>query len=145
MVETKYSKFIITDFHKHENLNPWAPKYRPEDKIPLLFLDGSVITNAFYSECCWFLPAMVENKSPSSVVKPHKHDYDEVLALIGSNPDDPKNLFGELEIFLNGEKHIITRSVMIFLPAGLEHGPIRWIRIDRPVFHFSCAMTKKQA
>lgn len=145
MVETKYSKYMITDFNKHENLNAWAPKYRPEDKIPLLFLDGSVIKDAFYTECCWFLPAMMENQSPSRNVKPHKHDYDEVLALIGSNPDDPKNLCGEVEIFLNGEKHLITRSVMIFLPAGLEHGPIRWIRIDRPVFHFACAMTKKQA
>jgi hypothetical protein len=91
------------------------------------------------------LPAITENKSPSSDVKPHKHDYDEVLALIGSNPDDPNNLNGELEIFLNGEKHLITKSVMIFLPAGLEHGPIRWLRVDRPVFHFSCGMTKKQA
>ena len=145
MVETKYGNLIITDFDGHENLNAWAPKYRPEDKIPLFFLDGSVIKDAFFTDCGWFLPAMVENQSTSSDVKPHKHDYQEVLALIGSNPEDPKNLYGELEIYLNGEKHLITKSAMIFLPAGLEHGPIRWLRIDRPIFHFACAMTGKQS
>jgi hypothetical protein len=145
MAETKYGKYIVRDFNKHENLNAWAPKYRPEDKIPLLFMDGSVIKNAFYSECCWFLPAMMGNKSLSLNVKPHKHTYNEVLALIGSNPDEPRNLNGELEIFLNGERHLIMESVMIFLPAGLEHGPIRWLRLDRPVFHFGCGMTEKQA
>jgi hypothetical protein len=140
----KYDKFFITDYNKPENLTAWEAKYRPRDKIPLLFLDDSIVKNAFYSECCWFLPSLMENDSPTRLVKPHKHDYDEVFGLVGSDVNDPNNLCGELEIFLDGEKYLINRSVLIFIPAGLEHGPIRWVRIDKPIFHFGCAMTKKQ-
>jgi hypothetical protein len=46
---------------------------------------------------------------------------------------------------MGGEKHIINQSTVVYLPAGIEHGPIRMIRIERPIFHFACAMTKKQA
>jgi hypothetical protein len=144
MTESKYDKYFITDYNKHINLNPWAPKYRPEDRTSLLFLDDSVIKNAFHSECCWFWPAMAQNQSSHQNSKPHLHDYDEVLALVGSNFDDPKDLCGEVEFYMAGEKHIINKSTMVFLPAGIEHGPIRMVRIDRPIFHFCCAMTKKQ-
>jgi hypothetical protein len=145
MAETKYDKYFITDFNKPVNTNPWAPKYQPGDKTSLLFLDDSIIKNAFYVECSWFWPAMTENKSLARDVKPHKHEYDEVLALIGSNTDNPKDLCGEVEFFMDGEKHIINQSTVVFLPAGIEHGPIRMVRIERPIFHFGCAMTKKQA
>ena len=145
MAETKYDKYFITDFNKHVNTNPWAPKYRPGDRTSLLFLDDSVIKDAFFAECCWFFPAMTDNQSASQDTKPHKHEYDEVLALIGSNPDNPKDLCGEVEFFMAGEKHIINQSTLVFLPAGIEHGPIRMVRMERPIFHFACAMTKKQA
>ena len=145
MAETKYDKYFITDFNKHVNTNPWAPKYRSGDRTSLLFLDDSVIKDAFFAECCWFFPAMTDNQSASQDTKPHKHEYDEVLALIGSNPDNPKDLCGEVEFFMAGEKHIINQSTLVFLPAGIEHGPIRMVRMERPIFHFACAMTKKQA
>jgi hypothetical protein len=145
MTENKYDKYFITDFNKHVNVNPWAPKYRPGDRTSLIFLDDSVIKDAFFVECCWFFPAMMENKSVSQHTAPHKHEYDEVLALIGSNPDNPKDLYGEVEFFLGGEKHIINQSTVVFLPARIEHGPIRMVKIERPIFHFACAMTKKQA
>jgi hypothetical protein len=145
MAETKYDKYFITDFNKHINTNPWAPKYRPEDRTSLLFLDSDVIKDAFFVECCWFRPAMIQNKTSSHDTKPHKHEYNEVLALIGSNPEDPHDLGGEVEFYFAGEKHSITKSTMVFLPAGIEHGPINMVRIDRPIFHFACATTPKQA
>jgi hypothetical protein len=145
MAENKYDQYFITDFNKHINTNAWAPKYRPEDRTSLLFLDSDVIKDAFFVECCWFRPAMTQNKSDSHDTKPHKHDYNEVLALIGSNPEDPYDLGGEVEFYFAGEKHVITKSTMVFLPAEIEHGPINTVRIDRPIFHFACAMTPKQA
>ena len=62
----------------------------------------------------------------------------------GTNPDYPNDLFGEVEMFLNGEKHLLTKSCLTFIPAGLEHGPIRMTRMDRPILHFCCGTTKKQ-
>ena len=145
MLETKYGRLIITESKKPEQKLAWASTYKPGDKTPLLFLDNDVIKGAFLVEAVWFWPAMMENQSPARKTQPHTHDYDEVLALIGTNPDDPHDLCGEVEMFLNGEKHLVTKSCVTFIPAGLEHGPIRMTRIDRPIFHFCCGTTKKQA
>ena len=63
------------------------------------------------------------------------------LGLIGTNPDDPHDLGGEAEITLEGEKHVVNKSCLIYLPAGLEHGPFKQTKITRPIFHFNSGMT----
>jgi hypothetical protein len=86
---------------------------------------------------------MGQNKSADRGLKPHSHDYNEVVALIGTNPDDPTDLCGEAEITLEGEKHIVNKSCLIYLPAGMEHGPFRQTKMYRPIFEFDCGMTGK--
>lgn len=143
MEKTKYSNYVITEYNKPQKDFIWGAKYRPGDKTPLLYLDSDVIEGAFYLEVHWYWPAMTQNKSEERKSLPHTHDYDEVLALIGTNPDDPRDLCGECEAWLNGEKQIINKSCLIFIPKGLEHGPIRMNRIDRPILHFSCGTGKR--
>ena len=143
MSKKKYDKYIITEFNKPKQDFAWGGTYRLGDKTPLLYLDTDVIEGAFYIEVHWFWPAMAKNKSEERKPKPHIHDYDEVLALIGTDPDDPKDLCGECEAWLGGEKQIINKSCMIFIPKGLEHGPISMNRIDRPILHFSCGTAKR--
>ena len=38
---------------------------------------------------------------------------------------------------LGGEEHRLTRSTMIFIPENLPHNPMRILRVDKPMFHFS--------
>jgi hypothetical protein len=111
--------------------------------MELLHLDDDIIKGAVYVQAGWFWPAITENPSADRSTKPHKHTYDEVIGIVGTNPDDPRDLCGEIEVYLGGEKHLITKSCLIFLPAGLEHGPFREIRVDRPIFHFDVGMSKK--
>ena len=68
---------------------------------------------------------------------PHVHDTDEIIGFFGSNPDDPYDLGGEVEIWLEDDKHMLTRSCMIFVPAGMKHCPLTVTRVDRPIFHFT--------
>ena len=140
MAETKYGKYILTEL-KTKAEAPWSPEFKPEEVMKLLFLDSEVIEGAFYVECAWFLPPMAERTETD--VEPHKHDYDEVLSVIGTNPEDPYDLGGEMEIWLEDEKHVITKSCLIFLPKGLQHGPIRHTIIKRPIFHFAVGMGKQ--
>jgi hypothetical protein len=60
-----------------------------------------------------------------------------MIGFFGSNPEDPYDLGGEIEFWLEDEKHILTRSCLIFVPRGMKHCPLILKRVDRPIFHFS--------
>ena len=138
MSETKYGKYIITEL-KPKIEAPWDPVVKPGEVIPLLFLDSSVAKGAFYVECNWTLPPFANETHGEA----HTHDYDEVLAFFGSNPENPTDLYAEAELHLGDEVHTVTKSCLIFVPKGVQHGPIDFKRIDRPIFHFSCGNSKK--
>jgi hypothetical protein len=57
----------------------------------LLFLDSEVIPGAFYVETVWSFPRKGDEE-PRTVAQAHKHDYDEVLGMFGTNVDDPYDL-----------------------------------------------------
>ena len=140
MAETKYGKYIVTELKKKFE-SPYEKVIRPEDQTEILLLDDEVVKGAFVVDTVWFWPVRA-NKTESDV-EPHAHNHDEVLAIFGTNLEDPHDLGGELEVWLGEEKHLITKSALIFIPKGLRHGPIRFTRMERPVFHFAISLAKK--
>ena len=71
--------------------------------------------------------------------KEHAHDFDEIIAFIGSNRNNPRDLGGEIEVWMGGEPYSITKSSYIFIPKGLKHCPIIIKRLDTPVFMYESA------
>lgn len=140
MAETKYGKYIITDLKKSFT-SPYEPSTRPEDQTEILLLDDDVVKGAFSINACWFWPERMNN--PEDDIVPHTHDCDEVLAMFGTNMEDPHDLCGECEAWIGDEKHIINKSCIIFLPKGLQHGPFKFTRLDKPVFHFGVFLAPK--
>jgi hypothetical protein len=122
MSETKYGKYIITEL-KPKIEAPWSPVVKPEELIRMLFLDNSVVKGAFYVECNWTLPPFA-NKTHGEA---HKHDYDEVLAFIGSDLENPHDLCAEAEVRLGNEVHTVTKSCLIFVPKGVQHGSVVFV------------------
>lgn len=105
----------------------------------ILWMDENVVPGAFHVNTSWFLKAAetLENV-------PHTHEEDdEIIGFIGNNPDAIEDLGAEVEIWLGDEKHVITRSAMIFVPAGLKHCPLVLRRVDRPIFHFTTVLGKR--
>jgi hypothetical protein len=142
MAKTKYGKYIISELKKMTGEADWRPPFAEDEIKFLVDLDTDVIEGAPYAETGWILPGIAKRSEPD--VEAHTHDdYDEVIGLFGTNMDDVWDLGGEMEIWLDDEKHIITKSCIIFVPKGLQHGPIRWLRCDRPVFHFTFSTAKK--
>jgi quercetin dioxygenase-like cupin family protein len=90
-------------------------------------LDGK-LPGAFYLET-----NMVLRPSTGGVQnKTHSHPFDEYLVFLGTDPDDIYELHGEVEFWIDGEKHLITKSCAVFVPADLEHCPLYMHRVDRP-------------
>ena len=141
MAGTKYGKYIVTQL-KPTGEAEWRPPFKPDEEMHIVNLDNGVLEGAPYTETAWIWPGIVKRSEPD--VEAHTHDdFDEVIGLFGTNPEDIYDLCGEMEIWLGDEKHIITKSCLIFIPKGLQHGPIRWYRLDRPVFHFTYGNAKK--
>jgi len=134
VAETKYGKYIITG----TKLDLKFPSYRHEvaeivdRKTRLIYLDGEVIKGAFYVECVWYWKG-----SDTPEVEAHTHTFDEVITFFGTNPEDPHDLCGEVELWLEGEKHILTKSCLVFVPKGMKHCPLIIRRVDKPIFHFT--------
>jgi len=137
----KYDKYIITKTKSDLTL----PEFRRERgdiatglKTPLIYLDDDVLKGAFYVECVWFWKG-----SDKSEVDAHTHPFDEVITFFGTNPNDPEDLCGEVEMWLEDEKHILTKSCLIFVPKGMKHCPLIIRRVDRPIFHFTAGPAAK--
>jgi hypothetical protein len=141
MSESKYGKYVISDLRLASKLSPprqgpdphRIPKPGEGGRIQLLYLDSSIVEKGLYAECVWIMPG---GKRPSTAEpNPHIHEFNEVVTFVGNNAVDPYDLGGEIEMWLEDEPQIITRSSLIFIPRGMKHCPLIMRKVDRPIFH----------
>ena len=76
-------------------------------------------------------------------VNEHVHDYDEVLMFLGNDPDDKDDLGAEIYMTIEGEKHVITTTSSVFIPAGTKHCPLGFHHVERPFRFMAVAMDGK--
>ncbi|MCX7912766.1 MAG: hypothetical protein N2506_07410 [Dehalococcoidales bacterium] len=145
MAETKYGKYILSELRMPKIEAPWSPpNLGPAGggrSGRVLYLDSSIVPGAYYMECVWVMPRPPVTTRKTGT-EAHTHDYDEIIAFIGTNPEDPYDLGAEVELWLDDEKHIITRTSLVFIPAGLKHAPLYFLKVERPVFHFTTGPAK---
>jgi len=131
-----YAKYVVQHMWADAPLPPM-----PAGTVTnMTYLDGNTIPGAFNVICAWFEP-----RTEPLVVIPnaHTHDTHEVVCFYGTNPDDYRDLCGEIEMYLEDQKITITKSGLVYIPAGMSHSPLTIIRADRPIFHFS-AVTESE-
>lgn len=65
---------------------------------------------------------------------PHIHKDAELLFHIGTNPDDPMDLGGEVQMYMGPEmeKHVFDKSTVIWIPPNFIHSPWRPLKTTRP-------------
>lgn len=157
------SDYIVTDMKKDVVL-AWGgglplDEYVPGQNRPMehvLYIDGEVGSGTFYSECVWFMSKdtthpdaaarmfeKYKSLPPGTKVgpQPHIHPFDELFTFFGTNPDDPTDLGGELEFYLEDQPIVFNKSGIFYIPAGMRHCPLNVKRQDRPMFHFSMGFT----
>jgi hypothetical protein len=73
--------------------------------------------------------------------------YDELVMLIGSDPDDPEYLGAEIEFELGGKQYTVNSTSSVWLPGGVKMGPIKWKNFRYPHIElsitFNCGDRKK--
>ncbi len=145
-----YGKYFIYDAKPFEVPPEVAAKMKEAQEkeastveaTRLLSLDGTRIEGAPYADFVW----LWKGSSKGYVEEEHVHDFDEYIGFIGTRgPQDPRGLGGEIEVWLGGEKYLITKSCLIYVPRGLKHCPIRFNRIDSPILFFTGSFGGKDA
>lgn len=131
MAESKYGKYIVTELKAPGSTPEAAAKYAQFAKR-IIRIDENIVEGSFQMSCSWYLNPNLDN-GPER----HRHDCDEIIGFIGNNSENPSDLGGEVEFWLEDEQHIITKSCLIFVPKGMRHCPLIVRRADRPIFHFS--------
>jgi hypothetical protein len=137
MAGSKYAHHIVSELKTTRFTPEFAAKYA-QWATRILWMDDKIVDGAFQMNCSWYMrPPATEMPEANG----HTHDADEIIGFFGSNPLDPYDLGGEIEFWLEDEQYFITRSSLIFVPAGMKHCPLLIRRVDRPIFHFSTVTT----
>lgn len=129
----KYGHYIVQELSDPNTGTPEFQEMYKKFSKRILWIDGKVVPGAFQMNTAWY--HSVPEWDP--VFEGHAHDSDELIGFFGSDPEDPYNLHAEIEVAIDGEKHLLTKSTLIFVPANMPHMPMRILKVDRPVFHFS--------
>ncbi len=132
MAKSKYAQYILTNLHTPEQMDPEMITKLEEWNHLILWIDDKVVPGSFQMNCCWYVK--VPDNQPYFQ---HKHDVPEIIGLFGSDYQNPHNMGGEVEFWMEDEKFVINKSCMIFVPAGIRHCPLYLKRVDRPIFHFT--------
>jgi hypothetical protein len=142
MEEFKHGKYIVTEPKQNIVVPPWGGNLSKEKSTRVMYLDSDVIKGAFYTEVVWFWPTdEVDTASPD----PHTHEYDEALAFFGTDRNNLSDLGAVIELYIDGERNVMNKSFMAFIPAGIVHNPLHILKITRPVFHFAIGQGKSYA
>ena len=134
MPRTKFGKYFNTDLLKESPKFPglWdaaSTRHLKGFGGGHLSVDSIFITRAFIM-----------------VSQPHQHEFPQYLQFFSANPNDQKVFDAEIEMTLgedevHGEKHVITRPTVLYIPAGVFHGPLNFKVINKPVLFVDIAVS----
>ena len=77
--------------------------------------------------------------------EPHTHPYPEFVCFIGGNVMKVRDFEAEIEMYMGEEqeKHIITSSSVVYLPAGFPHCPLNFKVVKKPVVLMTISLGKE--
>ena len=126
--QSKYGKFIISKD---------ILKVVPEGYtgISLFAHEGELKTDVSMGYHCVTKPILFS--------KTHTHNNAEILCFIGGNPADIQDFGAEVEVELGNEheKHIITQTSCISMPANLPHCPLSIQKVTKPIVFLEISLT----
>ncbi len=145
MAAMKYADRIIT------TARPFTPEVQAHieadrktgrssvESTHLLTVDNEILKDFFYVDCNW----LWSGSSTAPAGQTHVHEFDEVYGFVGSNRDDPHDLGGEITFWVDGYPEKLTKSCLVYIPAGVPHCPLFYDRIDKPIFFVAISPTKQ--
>ena len=129
MAAKKYGKYFMTKCTK-PNPEKWGP-------ITSGFIDFYNIKKKF-KKSNLTASGLYYTKPHVMVNTTHIHDFDEYLCFWGANAEDINDFDAEVELYMGeeGEKYLITKPTIVYIPTKLVHCPLNFAKINKPMFFF---------
>ena len=125
----KYADHRVTKYAPVDGRIPDAP---PGFLTFLLWIDGQKLPGAPYTEAVWF------HTTNDTGPEEHVHeDLDEFIAFVGSDPEHPEELNGDVSFLIGGEQIHTRKSTLVFVPRKIKHSPLLVHELRRDILHFS--------
>lgn len=138
---SKWGKYIVTEMPppaKVDKAGQAAEAATLGEKVQGMIknmrsLNDTIVKGSYYTDVSWIMKA---NPGKPWVTE-HSHPFGEILGFFGSDPAHPENLNAVIEFSIGGEKHVLTKSSLIFVPKNVKHCPLVIQKIDKPVLFFT--------
>jgi hypothetical protein len=121
----KYSHLFCTQMKENSNIPDVVPG-------PQAYFRGASVLPGSGMNMGW----QMLTKPYTMELESHHHDVDEYLIFLGATlPDLVGSFDAEIELFLGTEyeKHTITQATVLYIPRGLEHNPLDFKRVSKPI------------
>jgi hypothetical protein len=128
MAKGKYDKNILTDLFWKSESNPNAS------------VSGTRHTGEKWSGGFMSMDTVYVTHPHVMISQPHVHEFPQYLNFYSANPKDAHDFDAEVEITIEGEKHVIKKPSSVFIPAGTHHGPVVFAKINKPLLFIDLAI-----
>ena len=102
----------------------------------VLKVDQNRLQDFFSVDCTWFWRSDLKQIVDGARVS----DQNQVIGLIGADPENPFSLAGEITVWIDGKKNNLTKSSLIFVPAGVPFGPLQIDHMEHPICYAATGM-----
>ena len=129
MADSKYSKYLARDCIM---VNPKQEGVFLSSTRHLKDFGGDISVDAIHF------------KEPRLMItQPHQHEFPQYLHFFSANPDNARDFDAEIRITLGEEveTYVIDSPTAVYIPAGLPHGPLNFVKINKPVLFIDVAVT----
>ena len=106
-----------------------------------VYLDEDLMSEAnTWLDIVWVWDKTVPPELPGL----HSHPFSEIVLLIGSDPQNLRDLGGEVSWGMgDGDEaatYTLTSTTAIYVPGGVPHGPLVYNRVDRPILNIAIGL-----
>jgi len=132
--ESKYSRFLVTGTSPDVVLPDFMRPFDPAFTRPMAYIDQTVIPDAeFGCDTRWLLPGD-RSKAGQLMMDAHTMPHGTSIVFMALNYDDITDLSAEVELWIGGEKHVITKGFAAYIPPHVLQGPMIVRNISKQVF-----------
>jgi hypothetical protein len=101
MAARKYEKYILDELRTPAMTRQMDVEHHYTERATrILWLEDEIMKGATSIILSWYWKATEKEGSPS-----HVHDFDEVVGFIGGDPQNPSDLGGEVEFWMEDEQY----------------------------------------